>query len=117
VGRLRARQQRRQLLGDVHTEQHDAARARHAELDEFRKIQFGDAMLANNDTPNLSLALSHSEGVVVQQRFDVDSSIFELSSLAAVKTGALNVSFYPLSNGSSGTAPSGRHNVSLGSSR
>ncbi|HEX3853206.1 MAG TPA: hypothetical protein VHW01_19720, partial [Polyangiaceae bacterium] len=54
-------------------------------------------MLGSDDTPRLSFALSDvDEDVDVRERSDIDSTIIELSSLAAVKSGGLGLAYHPL---------------------
>jgi hypothetical protein len=69
-----------------------------ATLDDFRRIEFGKAMFPSDDTRYLSLAASEvrePEKMEVWRRFDVDSGILELTSLAAIKSG-FDVNYYPI---------------------
>jgi hypothetical protein len=64
-------------------------------LRDFRKIDFAAAMLADDDTPALSIALSNIAEADIRQCFDVDSSMHELTSLASIRTGGFMLAYHP----------------------
>jgi hypothetical protein len=64
-------------------------------LHDFRSVNFAAAMLAGDDTPALSIALSDVAETDIGQAFDIDSSIHELTSLAAIRRGGLMLAYHP----------------------
>jgi hypothetical protein len=73
-------------------------------LCDFRNVDFATAILAGDDTPALSIALSDVAEAEIGQAFDVDSSMHELASLAAIRTGGLMMAYHPAYHTSMRTA-------------
>jgi hypothetical protein len=68
------------------------------EHNDFRDINFEQALFATRQTARLSMALSEvadADAVPICHAYDVDSTMLSLKSLAALR-GAMHMSYYPL---------------------